>query len=235
MKEFLKRHLNPSIIAWIKYFRMVLVRIAQQLIYFYGRFIKTPINLRQNNTKRDRKLEIGPGDERIPGFETVNVVWNRNVDYVADASRKLPFADESFQIVYASHVLEHTAWFNISNTLAEWIRVLNHGGLLEIWVPDGYKLSRLLCDIEEGKDRAEWNDGWRPLNPEGDPYKWLNGRILYGANTNYPSWHISIITPKYLTFLLNNLGLVDIEILSASEVRGFDHGWINLGLRGRKP
>lgn len=235
MKEFLKRNLSPSTIEWFKFIRDYLVSVLLKFNYFYGKFFKTPFNLRKNSSKQDRKLEIGPGAKRIPGFETVNVVLNSDIDYVADATQKLPFEEGTFSVVYASHVLEHTAWFDMSKTLAEWVRVLCHGGVLEVWVPDGYKISKLLCDIEEGIERVEWDDGWRPFNPEGNPYKWVNGRILYGARLDYPSWHTAIITPKYLEELLNNLGLIDVERLSVNELGGVDHGWINLGFRGRKP
>jgi len=201
----------------------------------YCRFVKTPKNLFCNRNKSNRKLEIGPGAERIPGFETVNVVWGPNTDYVADASSSLPFKDNVFDLVYASHILEHTPWFDLEKILTEWIRILRPGGSIEIWVPDGYKLCKLLCDIEEGKERLEWQDGWRPLNPEDDPYKWVNGRILYGVRRDYPSWHRAIITPKYLESLLIRLGLLNVQRLTPSDVRGVDHGWINLGYRGYKP
>lgn len=83
--------------------------------------------------------------------------------------------------------------------------------------------------------REEWQDSWRPFNPENDPYKWVNGRILYGARKDYPSWHLAIITPKSLEMMLKDLGMTDISMLTSEEVRGVDHGWINLGFRGRKP
>jgi SAM-dependent methyltransferase len=215
-----------------KFFRMMLKKI----MYPYGRFIKTPINLFRNKSKSERLLEIGPGMDRLLGFETINIVWGWNVDYIYDASKKLPFETGTFDLIYASHILEHTPWYDLDATFNEWVRVLKPNGIIEIWIPDGYKLSKLLCDIEEDITRDEWEkDSWRPFNEENNPYKWVNGRILYGAIKEYPSWHTAIITPKYLNMIMTKAGLVKITRMENSEVRGVDHGWINLGMRGFKP
>lgn len=235
MKKFLKKIIPRPLIHRLNRFR---VNVLNGFVFAsnpYIAMIHTYINLARNSRKKDRKLEIGPGLERIAGFETVNITWGKNVDYVVDASKRMPFEENTFQIVYASHILEHIPWMNIEQTLSEWFRIIKKGGRLEIWVPDGYKLAKLLCDIEEDKVRDEWNDDWRPFNTEGSPYKWVNGRLLYGANPSYPSWHLSVLTKKYLYDLLNHTGFEDIRCLEPSEVRGYDHGWINLGLSGRKP
>ena len=204
-------------------------------MYPYGRLIKTPFNLKRNARKSDRKLEIGPGSRRILGFETLNIVWDWHVDYVLDASKKLPFPSGSFNLIYASHVIEHIPWYQVQDVLNEWVRLLKPGGQIEVWVPDAYKISSLLVDIENGIDRIEWHDGWRPFNSENDPYKWISGRLLYGAKTDYPSWHLALITPKYLEKLLFNSGLSNIRLMDKFENRGYvDHGWINLGMTGTK-
>lgn len=233
--KFLKRILNRRSINRLKDANNHALRALGFVMYPYARFVGTPLNLVKNKRKDERRLEIGPGPRRIPGFETINVVWGRDVDYICDASKKLPFETATFDLIYASHILEHTPWYGLADTLAEWIRVLKPGGVIEIWVPDSYKVSKLLCDIEEGKERGEWHDGWRPLNPENNPYKWINGRILYGARKDYPSWHVAMITPKSLELLLKDLGIVNILRLESEDVRGVDHGWINLGIRGYKP
>jgi SAM-dependent methyltransferase len=195
----------------------------------------TRLNILRNSGKVNRMLDIGPGETKLPQFETLDIKASRHIDYVVDATEKLPFKDDTFNVVHASHVLEHLPWYRAKATLKEWVRVLKPGGVIEIWVPDGYKLCRILCDIEEGKSRTEWQDGWRPMNPENDPYQWMNGRILYGARIDYPSWHKSILTPKSLESMLSDSGLVAVTRLQPSEIRAVDHGWINLGYRGSKP
>jgi SAM-dependent methyltransferase len=205
------------------------------IIYPFAKYIMTPLNILKNKGKSGRILDIGPGISRIPNTETVNIVWGKDVDYIADASTHLPFPDQTFDVVHASHILEHIPWYQLSKSLKEWTRVLKSGGTIEIWVPDGYKLSKFLCDIEEGIQRNEWMDNWRPLNAENCPYKWVNGRILYGVRTDYPSWHTSIITPAFLESMLKRHGLTNIRRMAESEARGVKHGWINLGMKGTKP
>lgn len=201
---------------------------------------RTRANLCANRTKPHRMLEIGPGPERIPGFETLDIVKGRHVDYVYDAAAKrLPFEENTFDLIYASHVLEHIPWFQTIDVLAEWVRILKPGGHLEVWVPDGLKICKALVDYELHGNNYIDQDGWYRFNEEKDPYKWAAGRIYtYGdgtANPYSPNWHRAIFTPRYLRLVLEKLGLCHIEQMDRSQVRGYDHGWINLGMRGIKP
>lgn len=49
---------------------------------------------------------------------------------------KLPYEDESVDVIYASHVLEYFDREEAKTVLQEWIRVLKKGGTLRIAVPD---------------------------------------------------------------------------------------------------
>jgi predicted SAM-dependent methyltransferase len=93
-----------------------------------------------------RQLDIG-ASKRISGFETLNAVRGRNIDHVADA-RNLPFRDNTFATIYASHVLEHIPWIETQRAVDEWVRCLAHGGRLEVWVPDALRVARkpVLCN-----------------------------------------------------------------------------------------
>ncbi|MBE0596945.1 MAG: methyltransferase domain-containing protein [Desulfuromonadales bacterium] len=191
-------------------------------------------NLRRNKTNRTRRLDIGPGEGRLPGFETLNIAGGRNIDYVLDATQPLPFPDGTFVEVFSSHVLEHLPWYSTERILQEWVRILKPGGQLQIWVPDALKICSTILEAEE--DLLDTPpDGWRKLNPDDDPYLWAAGRLFYGVNHHYPSWHRALFTPKFLQRLLRRVGLVDVRRLAAEEVRGADHGWINLGVGGAKP
>lgn len=185
--------------------------------------------------KSNRCLDIGPGENPAEGFECLNVVPTSCTDYVLDATAPLPFADNSFVIVHASHVLEHIAWFDAERVVREWVRIVSPGGRLEIWVPDGYKLSREIVALNEGKDSEVWKDGWKVRGADKDPFLWLNGRIFYGARDDYPSWHKALYSQEHLRRLLGWAGLVDIRRLRDDELRGHNHGWINLGMTGTKP
>jgi len=198
------------------------------------KIILTRIHLVLKRKKPRRRLEIGSGRNRLLGFETLDITWARNIDYVLDASKPLPFRDGTFEIVYASHVLEHIPWYKVEDTLREWTRIIKPSGRLEIWVPDGLKICKLVIDAESGLTKIIPDD-WCVRNPDKDPYLWAAGRLFWGANPSYPSWHRGLFTPRYLKLLFEKIGLTDISQLNPQDVRGYDHGWINLGMRGTKP
>jgi SAM-dependent methyltransferase len=185
-----------------------------------------------------RRLEIGCGDRRIEGFETLNIISGSDVDYVCDASKPLPFNDNTFDIIYSSHILEHIPWYQTEVTLKEWVRILKSGGTLEIWVPDGLKICQTLITAELGVANLIENDGWYKFNPRKDPCVWASGRIFtYGDGTgkpDHPNWHRALFTARYLKELFELVGLINIKEMDHSEVRGYDHGWINLGMKGIK-
>lgn len=213
--------------------RMKLEFILKPFYYFYN-----ATNLRRNRSKLGRKLEIGPGPKRIDSFETINVIFGTDVDYVMDAKGKLPFGDDTFEVVYASHILEHIPWYQLEATLAEWVRVLKPGGTLEVWVPNCAKIMRALLKYEDEQVDTRVADDWYRLNPEKSIFKWANGRMLsYGdgsGDINNPNWHRTLFTPKFLMELFVTVGLNDVREMNSSEVRGYDHGWVNLGVVGRK-
>ena len=185
-----------------------------------------------------RKLEIGASNKRIEGFEILNIIPGENIDYVCDASKKLPFDDNTFDLIYSSHTLEHIPWYLVENSLREWIRILKSDGVLEVWVPDGLKICEAFIKGEEGNKTLIDKDGWYKFNPLKDPCIWASGRIFtYGDGTgveDHPNWHRAIFSFRYIKYLFNKLGLVNVTQMDRSEVRGADHGWINLGIKGLK-
>jgi SAM-dependent methyltransferase len=141
----------------------------------------------------------------------------------------LPFVDGAFDLVYASHVLEHVPWFQAAFAASEAFRVLAPGGKLEVWVPDfAYLVDCYRIGI--------CGDDWRKHNEKNDPMTWLNGRLFtYGGpgGLGDPNWHRSAWDWGSLHNLFREAGFADIERLA--KPRGHDHGPINIGISGRKP
>lgn len=83
-----------------------------------------------------RVLNIGSGAEASRKMPAINIDASREgrPEVVAEA-QQLPFADNSFSVVRASHVLEHIPQNEILSTLQEWRRVLHPDGVLHIAVP----------------------------------------------------------------------------------------------------
>lgn len=238
-KRFIKTYGSAWFINWLKRTICHFQKINCIWQTMWGKGLKNRLSLRKNKRKTQRYLEIGPGDERTTGFETLNVVGGLNVDYVFDAAKQLPFKDNTFDLIYASHILEHIPWYKTEDVLKEWVRILKPGGQLEVWVPDGLKICETLLKAELKSVNLIDKDGWYKFNPRKDPCLWAAGRIFtYGdgtGNPNHPNWHRAIFTPRYLKKLFEYSGFVNIKEMDRSEVRGYDHGWINLGVKGTKP
>jgi ubiquinone/menaquinone biosynthesis C-methylase UbiE len=205
----------------------------------YQKYVSTPANIRKNAAKPVRKLEIGPGRNRIEHFETLNVVGGREVDYVVDAAGPLPFGDDTFDVIYASHVLEHIPWYRTSRVLSEWTRVLKRGGWLEIWIPDGLKIARAFVAAEEIGSTEFYQDDWWRSNEHRDPTLWMSGRCYsYGDGTSklaHQNWHRALFSERLLKEFFAEAGLTEISAMTPDCVRGYGHGWINLGVKGQKP
>lgn len=63
-----------------------------------------------------------------------------HVDYVTSADKLDMFGNDSVDLIYNCHVLEHFGRHQIEDVLKEWYRVLKPGGILRIAVPDFEKL-----------------------------------------------------------------------------------------------
>lgn len=174
-----------------------------------------------------RRLEIGPGAAPLgEGWETLDVTPAREPGQwqaVWGVSR-LPFDDATFELIYASHVLEHVPWFRTHHALAEAHRILRPGGCLELWVPDfGYLVECYLA--------YQCGDDWRHQNPDGDPMRWLNGR-LFAYGPPQANWHRAVFDRVGLTRQLLAAGFAAVTRLDSP--RGYDHGRINLGVTAWK-
>ena len=82
------------------------------------------------------KLHLGCGQRFIPGFVPVDAVAMPHVDHAMDVRQLARFPNESADLIYASHVLEHFGRNEYMDVLREWRRVLKPGGILRLSVPD---------------------------------------------------------------------------------------------------
>jgi len=90
-----------------------------------------------------KKLHIGCGNRYIPGFVHIDARKLPHVDYVASADKLDMFDNDSVDLIYACHVLEHFGRQEIEHVLREWYRVLKVGCVLRLAVPDFEKLAEV--------------------------------------------------------------------------------------------
>lgn len=79
------------------------------------------------------KLNIGCDRWHIQGFINLDICAEIKPDLIADAIH-LPFPSETFDEIYAGHVLEHIPLK--ANILLEWRRVMKPGADITLVVPD---------------------------------------------------------------------------------------------------
>ena len=177
-----------------------------------------------------RVLEIGPARNKAAcrSWKTLNCKKARGIDYVRDITKPL-VGMPKFDLVYMSHVLEHIPWWMATQTLRNIRAIIVPGGSIEIWVPDFSKIVEMYQNPDMSRDK------FRMHNPKANPYLWLAGRIFAGTThqpkvyTKLSVWHKSLWDEKHLSESLIDAGYRNPERLE--KPRGYDHGWVNLGVR----
>jgi len=93
-------------------------------------FILNPIIMKNN---KKRKINIGAGGEKLPGFISIDIDPLVKPDIVRDIEKGLPFDDNSVDEIKCSHTLEHI--HDLLFVLREFYRVCKNGAKITIIVP----------------------------------------------------------------------------------------------------
>lgn len=85
---------------------------------------------------REPKLQIGCGNNALPGWLNTNYPSvSRDIMHL-DATRPFPFDNETFDYVFGEHMIEHVPYHDARKMLAECRRVLKPYGKIRISTPD---------------------------------------------------------------------------------------------------
>jgi SAM-dependent methyltransferase len=82
------------------------------------------------------KLNLGCYDRKIHGFVNVDIRPEVGPDLVDDAFSLTKIKDDSVDLIYCSHMLEHLTFPKAMIALGRWNAVLKEGGVLRLAVPD---------------------------------------------------------------------------------------------------
>lgn len=96
------------------------------------------------------KLHLGAGVKRLPGYVHVDARPATAPDHVSDV-RSLPFDDDTAELIYFCHGLEHIPFPEVQQVLLEWRRVLKPRGTLRLALPDFGKITRMYFEGESLK------------------------------------------------------------------------------------
>ncbi len=82
------------------------------------------------------KLHIGCGNKFLKDFVHIDIMDFPHVDIKTSADDLNMIEDNSVELIYVCHLLEHFGRHEVKKVLKEWYRVLKPGGKLRIAVPD---------------------------------------------------------------------------------------------------
>jgi len=100
---------------------------------------KSVINkwLKQDIERRYLNLGSGPRGLSDPKWINIDGFMDKNVHFVCDFNKPLPFPDNTFEGIFCEHVLEHFDYSHGQKLMAECLRILKPGGIVRIIVPNG--------------------------------------------------------------------------------------------------
>ncbi len=107
-------------------FKIILAKILRQLS-------RPPF---PSSDAGNTNLHLGCGSINHPEFINIDGAPFSHVHYVRAIDDLSPFKDETINLIYASHCLEHFSYLEVPNILLDWFRKLKPGGILRLSVPD---------------------------------------------------------------------------------------------------
>lgn len=152
-----------------------------------------------------RYLQLGCGGHIADGF--INLDWGLTpgVDLCWDATRSLPFPDQSLDGIFTEHMLEHVPLTAGLRLLRECRRVLRPGGILRVIVPDGRMfVDDYMNEMSVAEQPGDLEIGALPTLGLSSPMLVLN-RIFYGYG------HRCIYDFSLLREVLQHAGFAGIE------------------------
>ena len=141
-------------------------------------------------------IHLGCGSVNHPKFINIDGLPAPHIHYIRAIDDLSPFKDNSVDLIYACHCLEHFPYANVSKVLTEWFRVLKKDGILRLSVPD----FDLLIDIY----RANGNS----FNTA------VLESILGGQNYKF-NFHKALFNRSSLEDILINIGFKQVQAWKA--------------------
>ena len=122
---------------------------GNNLYIFYRQNIRDPGTIQKYlATEPVKKLQLGAGGNNAEGWLNSDIEPQDGQIYL-DITTKYPFADGSFQYIFAEHVIEHVPWEGGLKMLRECFRVLGTRGKVRVETPDFMKFFYILTNKDD--------------------------------------------------------------------------------------
>jgi predicted SAM-dependent methyltransferase len=83
-----------------------------------------------------KKIHVGCGKKYLEGWVNVDINSDGKVDIKEDVKSLHSIKDNSCDIIYGCHILEHFGRYEYKDVLKTWFKKLRPGGILRLAVPD---------------------------------------------------------------------------------------------------
>ncbi|MHC5062572.1 MAG: class I SAM-dependent methyltransferase [Planctomycetota bacterium] len=187
------RRLSKPILMELKLFlRVWLNLLLPHRLIKYRRLLNQP----------EKRLHIGCGSKLLPGW--INLDMNPKGDLTLDLREGLPFADNSVDLIYTEHSMEH--FYREDDgpfLLQECLRTLQPGATIRITVPDAavfmdYYVGKLSEEVSEGLEREHHRFTGTRMDVVNSAFRWKHQ-------------HLYMYDEETLRRLLQEVGFSDIE------------------------
>jgi len=154
------------------------------------------------------------------GFkEFMDIADSENIQY-ADGGNHIPESNDTVDVLYSSHMLEHLDVEETHTFLTESMRILKKGGILRLVVPD---FDKLITAYSQHQNPLQFiNDSCLV----GKKPKSLIKKMQYLVQGH--GWHFSMYNKLTLMELLEKYGFKKIQILKEGETNILGCAHLNL-------
>ena len=207
-------------------------RLAKPVLSELKLFIRSWLNILLPNKlfryirllhQPDKKLHLGCGSKIFHGW--INIDMNPKGNLTIDLREGLPFSDDSVELVYMEHALEHFyREHDAPFLLRECLRVLKPGTWIRITVPDAsiflnYYVGRLDPEVAEKIKQNHIRFHGTPMDVVNSGFRWKHQHhYMYDEET--------------LGMLLSEVGFVNIQRQEFNQ--SIEQDFIGLDLENRR-
>jgi SAM-dependent methyltransferase len=164
-----------------------------------------------------KKLQIGTGPQPKAGWLNTDLKPRGSDIVYLDARGPLPFPNDSFDFIFAEHLIEHLDYLYGLRCISECRRVLKPGGVLRLATPNLHQYVKLLCETDQNLEfgkHVEWYNN-RYVRRRKETY---GDGPIFPFNTLFRKFgHIFLYTPEALCESLTTAGFSTIRQVQPTE------------------
>lgn len=150
------------------------------------------------------KLNLGSGRFLHEGY--TNIDGENYEGVVVMDIRELPYEDESVEEVYSKDVLEHFGWREWRGVLAEWVRVIEPGGVIKLRFPDTDKLIASYQNTIIRISERDWTTEEKEKEQQRNFDRFI--QLLFGNQDFLANTHLTGLRAEIVKKELEKLGMI---------------------------